>query len=168
MLNSISAKICFICVNHLFVKGSQRLTYCLTLTNFLIILACLAFWGTKYNESDSPIASDCIINNFSCLCVIFRIARLPLCFGGRIFVHCPYPCCSFTFKVFPTKSRVAKLDVCRRRGFKSSAVAGDDACRIRSLASVFDILSVLVRIARCQPFRFFSIVESKTLWQVKL
>ena len=111
MLNSVPAKICFICVNHLFVKSSQRLTYCLTLTNFLIILACLAFWGTKYNESDSPIASDCIINNFSCLCIIFRIARLPLCFGGRIFVHCAYPGCSFTFKVFPTKSRVAKLDV---------------------------------------------------------
>ena len=64
MLNSIPAKICFICVNHLFMKGSQRLTYCLTLTNFLIILACLAFGGAKYNESDSPIASNCIINNF--------------------------------------------------------------------------------------------------------
>ena len=49
---------------------------------------------------------------------------------------------------------------------KSSAVAGNDACRIRSLASVFDILSVLVRIARCQPFGFFSIVESEALWQV--
>ena len=143
MLNSVPAKICFICVNHLFVKGSQRLTYCLTLTNFLIILACLAFWGTKYNESDSPIASDCIINNFSCLCIILRIARLPLCFGGRIFVYCAYPGCSFTFKVFPTKSRSAKLDVCRRRGFKSSAVAGIHVGRFRDMASIAGIFPIL-------------------------
>ena len=168
MLNSIPAKICFICVNHLFMKGSQRLTYCLTLTNFLIILACLAFWGAKYNESDSPIASNCIINNFSCLCIIFRIVRLPLCFGGRIFVHFAYPSYSFTFKVFPTKSRSAKFDVYRRRGFKSSAVAGIYVGRFCDMASITGIFPIFIGVSWRQSFGFFSIVESETLWQVKL
>ena len=168
MLNSIPAKNCFICVNHLSMKGSQRLTYCLTLTNFLIILIYLAFWGVKYNESDSPIASDCIVNNFSCLCVIFRITRLPLCFGGRIFVHFAYPGCSFTFKVFPTESRSAKFDVCRWRGFKSSAVAGIDVGRFCDMASIAGIFPILIGVVQRQSFGFFSIVESETLWQVKL
>ena len=111
MLNSIPAKICFICVNHLFVKGSQRLTYCLTLTNFLIILACLAFWGTKYNESDSPIASDCIINNFSCLCIILRLPGFLSALAGGFSYILPTLVAVLLFKVFPTKSRSAKLDV---------------------------------------------------------
>ena len=142
MLNSIPAKICFICVNHLFVKGSQRLTYCLTLTNFLIILACLAFWGTKYNESDSPIASDCIINNFSCLCIILRIARLPLCFGGRIFVH------------LPTLVAVLLLKFSRRNpDLQSSMFVGGEVLKVvLSLVSMLVVFAIWHRSLVFYPF----------------
>ena len=102
------------------------------------------------------------------LCIIFRIARLPLCFGGRIFVHFAYPGCSFTFKVFPTKSRSAKFDVYRRRGFKSSAVAGIYVGRFCDMASITGILPIFIGVSWRQSFGFFSIVESETLWQVKL
>ena len=74
----------------------------------------------------------------------------------------------FTFKVFPTKSQPAKFDVCRRRGFKSSAVAGIYVGRFCDMASIAGIFPIFVGVSWRQSFGFFSIVESETLWQVKL
>lgn len=124
--------------------------------------------ASNLHESDFSLSSCCFINYFCikcCFCgcewILVICCRWDLLFSPVFY-------CSFTFKTFQSKSSVSWQSVHYWGSFKSSAVAGDDACRIHGLASVFNILSVFVRIARCQSFGFFSIVESETLWQVKL
>ena len=74
--------------------------------------------------------------------------------GGFSYIFA-YPGCSFTFKVFSTKSRSAKFDVCRWRGFKSSAVAGIYVGRFCDMASIAGIFPILIGIAQRQSFGFF-------------
>ena len=60
------------------------------------------------------------------------------------------------------------FNVYRWRGFKSSAVAGIYVGRFCDMASITGILPIFIGVSWRQSFGFFSIVESETLWQVKL
>lgn len=120
----------------------------------------------KYEADYHPTIRRIVHMRRSCLCRM-GFCRIP--FGGRwrFVLPASHVCCSFTFKTFQGKPLPAKQDVRLRRDFKSSAVAVVHARRICCMASIAGVRPVSDGAARCQPFGFFSIVESERLWQVK-
>lgn len=87
--------------------------------------------------------------------------------GGGLSYLLPTFVAVLLLKLFRGKPLPAKQDVRLRRDFKSSAVAVVHARRICCMASIVGVRPVSDGAARCQPFGFFSIVESERLWQVK-